>query len=136
MVIKEPGERPTKERRIFVQNSDEAVTTAVSIGALVLLAALVILMFLNYDSLKSWTQQTVPQTQTQFPTNTVTPVPMPYPVPGQTTVERERLVPLPAPAPPAPTEPPPSHFGDGNLTTPVTPPADTMTLPSTSTGGN
>lgn len=148
MVLKEPAERPTRERHVYVQNSDDVVTTAVSIGALVLLAALVILMFINYDSLKSWTQQTVPQTQTmptQVPTNTVTPVPVPYPVPGQsTTVERDRIVPVPTLAPPAPTnstpapqtEPPVSHFGDGNLTTPVTPPADTTTSPSTSTGGN
>lgn len=148
MVLKEPGERPTKERHVYVQNSDDGVTNAVSIGALVLLAALVLLMFMNYDSLKSWTQQTVPQTQTQMPiqvpTNTVIPVPIPYPVPGQTTtVERDRIVPVPTLAPPAPTnstpetaEPPANHFGDGDLTTPVTPPTDTTTSPSTSTGGN
>lgn len=144
MVLKEPAERPTRERHVYVQNSDDVVTTAVSIGALVLLAALVILMFMNYDSLKSWTQQTVPQPQTQIPTNTVTPVPVPYPVPGQsTTVERDRIVPVPTLAPSAPTnsttaptEPPPSHFGDGDLTTPVPPAADTTTSPSTSTGGN
>lgn len=143
MVVKEPGGRRTEERRVYVQNGDDAVTTAVSIGALVLLAALVILMFLNYDSLRNWTQQTVPQTEIQVPNSTVTPVPtavptpvpVPYPVPGQNTVT-EKVVPVPTLMPPAQTpsqtnEPPPSHFGDGNMTTPV-PSTAPSTTPSSS----